>query len=849
MSADSMPGAEHQNGHRLYSCRVKGQVQLYDVDIPDCISKRTIVECHEDRDNQRWKVVVERGELGQCTLMSGNDEWINSPVAPQVGAKWTDKSRNMLRVVVDWSPDDHLNSCPSRDAAEIHCESNSSPSSGSRTAVSTLGDVPEAGVPLQDSQRPNQLARARRSSPDNVPEGTENAHRDPRHQRPNKPDHQKSTMLTKASSRACQASSDCQADQLTQDLREQETDDFVHSKKTSHADTCKQQKARSAACPAAQAEGCQRQSQVDYVASHPKPASRELSENFVKYTGWLGAHHICLRHDDMQGRFAVRSVRTERGTCVLKELPLMHWLLPDNTGLCAFCFTPLGKEGEVHTPPSAAAWERYCCAAHAAADVQVASIMADRSRSPAVPPRSARVLRYCAALQTLDNPLLLAKRFQGTRPGAAPEAAVVAAAAAAALYDELQAWQPPDVRQFPAHIAEQVRKARDVPGLMLEMQTFSEQQVSRSSPAAVRDRICHAGAIVTNNSFNIYNGSLTRTVGHGLYAAAAFINHSCDPNCAISFHGSQLQIHAVRPIPAGEALSISYVDLLSPPFARQTTLLQTYNFLCSCPRCVAPASPGVGHACLWTVRCQSASGSGEWRLERYDSAVQEHLAWAAGEASAQRSGAAGAADAGPAGQEWERCAAVHDASHAVHHATQVLNGPPLQPGVLGALKLQLKAAVGTLWRCSHPAHWVAISAHFALADVAEREEDWPEVEATATALLGALRPVLRHHHIVHACTLRRRGKARMKQANVGRRRARQAGQPPVAVGATKCINSEEMAVWAAEGRSTWTGLLGMAVQDLEAARDVFVVCNGRQHETVATCERWLSVCDCMAQGL
>lgn len=160
----------------------------------------------------------------------------------------------------------------------------------------------------------------------------------------------------------------------------------------------------------------------------------------------------------------------------------------------------------------------------------------------------------------------------------------------------------------------------------------------------------------------------------------------------------------------------------------------------------------------------------------------------------------------------------------------------------------MQAALDTLWHCSHPAHWVSISTQFALADIAEREGDWPQVEATATALLEALKLVIRQHHIVHACTLRRRGKARMKQANAGRRKARESGKH-VAVGATKCINSEEMAVWAAEGRGSWTGLLGMAVQDLEAARDVFVVCNGRQHETVETCERWLGLCDCMARGL
>lgn len=70
------------------------------------------------------------------------------------------------------------------------------------------------------------------------------------------------------------------------------------------------------------------------------------------------------------------------------------------------------------------------------------------------------------------------------------------------------------------------------------MRAFAERQVSKSSPAAARARIAAAGAIAANNSFNIYDAALSRTVGHGLYLAAAMLNHSCDPNCSVSFHGA-----------------------------------------------------------------------------------------------------------------------------------------------------------------------------------------------------------------------------------------------------------------------------------------------------------------------
>lgn len=75
-------------------------------------------------------------------------------------------------------------------------------------------------------------------------------------------------------------------------------------------------------------------------------------------------------------------------------------------------------------------------------------------------------------------------------------------------------------------------------GAFVQMWAFADQQVSKGAPAAVRDRIGRAGAVIANNSFNIYDGTVTRSIGRGLFPAAAFINHSCDPNCAVSFHGA-----------------------------------------------------------------------------------------------------------------------------------------------------------------------------------------------------------------------------------------------------------------------------------------------------------------------
>lgn len=161
--------------------------------------------------------------------------------------------------------------------------------------------------------------------------------------------------------------------------------------------------------------------------------------------------------------------------------------------------------------------------------------------------------------------------------------------------------------------------------------------------------------------------------------------------------GVQLRVHATRAIAAGEALTISYVDLLSPPFSRQATLLQSYGFWCRCTRCSAPATPGVGHACLWTVRkhlsCPGRPGSAgnPWQLVPRDGPLQDVCA-AAGAQAEQGTGAracSGGGDPGEEGASWDSCPAVREAAHAMHQVAQVMQAQDLQPAMLQALKRRL----------------------------------------------------------------------------------------------------------------------------------------------------------------
>lgn len=85
------------------------------------------------------------------------------------------------------------------------------------------------------------------------------------------------------------------------------------------------------------------------------------------------------------------------------------------------------------------------------------------------------------------------------------------------------------------------------------------------------------------NAFTVT--SETITCGIGLYMAASAVNHSCDPNCLQSFgFAGRLTVRAVRLIPAGQEVCISYIDLGLPRGWREKELAG-YGFLCHCSRC------------------------------------------------------------------------------------------------------------------------------------------------------------------------------------------------------------------------------------------------------------------------
>jgi hypothetical protein len=79
-------------------------------------------------------------------------------------------------------------------------------------------------------------------------------------------------------------------------------------------------------------------------------------------------------------------------------------------------------------------------------------------------------------------------------------------------------------------------------------------------------------------------------ISGALYDLASYINHSCLPNSYKVFIGDTLLLRAIRPIKAGEELTLSYVNLQEQ--TRKESLKKTWGIACRCPLCAAEARDG-----------------------------------------------------------------------------------------------------------------------------------------------------------------------------------------------------------------------------------------------------------------
>ena len=96
------------------------------------------------------------------------------------------------------------------------------------------------------------------------------------------------------------------------------------------------------------------------------------------------------------------------------------------------------------------------------------------------------------------------------------------------------------------------------------------------------------------NLFTLEDGQL-RTIGSALIPEISKINHSCEPNCVLSFKGRTAYITAIREIPKGTEITISYIPLPKSFLTRKEHLHRQFNFTCYCCLCSKQREEKVDH--------------------------------------------------------------------------------------------------------------------------------------------------------------------------------------------------------------------------------------------------------------
>ncbi|KAK7081441.1 hypothetical protein SK128_026960, partial [Halocaridina rubra] len=88
------------------------------------------------------------------------------------------------------------------------------------------------------------------------------------------------------------------------------------------------------------------------------------------------------------------------------------------------------------------------------------------------------------------------------------------------------------------------------------------------------------------NPYQIYDLQIKDSVGAGVFPTLSLMNHSCYPSVRHYSCGRSLVCRAIRPIPDGEELTISYAsEFQKQPRAERKPILDRYMFSCTCEAC------------------------------------------------------------------------------------------------------------------------------------------------------------------------------------------------------------------------------------------------------------------------
>ena len=146
----------------------------------------------------------------------------------------------------------------------------------------------------------------------------------------------------------------------------------------------------------------------------------------------------------------------------------------------------------------------------------------------------------------------------------------------------MREWAGEYASKAPASEASERRRDEEVAAELAR--EIGSQDVTAEDVVAVHAAVCA-------NAFALEAMCTRLNYGAGFFRAAAYVNHSCDPNCLSLRLGGNMAIFAARDVAAGEELTHSYLpshQLLLPSAARRPLL----TFDCACPRCARNLNVG-----------------------------------------------------------------------------------------------------------------------------------------------------------------------------------------------------------------------------------------------------------------
>lgn len=301
---------------------------------------------------------------------------------------------------------------------------------------------------------------------------------------------------------------------------------------------------------------------------------------------------------DGRGRCAVAQRALAAGTTVVSELPWAAALLeaersrrcdyslrPAETRLQRCAVTGLGFRGREE---QRSAWLEYYREEHQAAQVRAQEEGGgERRRLPAPARLAARAL------------------WRSLRESAAPWRDLVN------HWDSLGEKQQAELFAEGAILRREViRGLKASAGLgTLAMQLLDSAAVARLLAA------------VAVNAMTVADEE-QRAVGLGLYPRGALLNHGEEPNCAQSFLGRRLIIRTVKPVAAGEELTIPYAELAEASCVRRAWFREQYYFD-PAPGGTVPSSVDARDAVLAEV-WERGTAQGPWRRSSQSAAWNAH---------------------------------------------------------------------------------------------------------------------------------------------------------------------------------------------------------------------------------